>query len=391
MDLGKLNIFVVDDDNDIREHLLSEFRSLNHIVNSASNFHNAKKWIQEFGSNQNLFLIDLQLPDGDGFALINNIQEVNKDAPIIIMTGMINNKILNKAIKHNCYDLIEKPFSIKYDIIPIANKCLNNLFLRKENEYLNGQILHNSKLAALGELSATIVHDVRGPLTMIQLTCEDIKDDFKKSNHISEEVLNSHLSQISRACHKINKLVDHLRNYSRKDILEAEENKSIAELFENSLFLVKQKIRNQNIKVNVKVEEKLTSTEIRCFPNKFEQVLMNLMSNACDAMKDSEKKELLIKAFMKENFLHLSVTDSGSGIPEELKPKIFDSFFTTKPKGEGTGLGLSIVKNIVGEHSGELLLDSTVGQGTTFTIKLPASKLVLKTSVEGSSSPSRVA
>ncbi len=380
MDLGKLNIFVVEDDNDLRELIVEEFRSLNHITNSAENFHNAKKLIQDFGKSQDLFLIDLQLPDGDGFSLINGIRELNKDSPIIIMTGYINSKIMSKAIKNNCYDLIEKPFSIKSDIIPIAKRYLNTIFLKKENEYLNGQILHHSKLAALGELSATIVHDVRGPLTMIQLTCEDIKDEFKKSNEISEDTLNSHLSQINRACHKINKLVDHLRNYSRKDEREAEENKSLMELIENSLFLVKQKIRNQNIKVDIKMEEKLSATEIRCFPNKFEQVLMNLMSNACDAMKETYKKELVVKAIIEENFLHLSVSDTGSGIPEEIKSKIFDSFYTTKPKGEGTGLGLSIVKNLVVEHSGEILLDSVVGKGSTFTIKLPASKLILKAS-----------
>ena len=118
---------------------------------------------------------------------------------------------------------------------------------------------------------------------------------------------------------------------------------------------------------------------------------MNLMSNACDAMKETHKKELVVQAMMEENFLHLSVSDTGSGIPEEIRPKIFDSFYTTKPKGEGTGLGLSIVKNIVVEHSGELLLDSVVGKGSTFTIKLPASKLVLKTSQGENPAPIRAA
>jgi two-component system, NtrC family, sensor kinase len=376
MDLGKLNILVVENDNDMRELIVKEFRSLNHFTDSASNYHNAKKLIKDLGEKQDLFLIDLQLPDGDGFSLVQRIREVNKDAAIIIITVYINNKIMNKAIKNNCYDLIEKPFTIKTDIIPVFKRCINSVFLKKENEYLNKQILHNSKLAALGELSATIVHDVRGPLTTIQLTCEDIKDEFKKSNRLTEETLNSHLSQIERACHKINKLVDHVRNYSRKDEGEREENKSIMELIENSLFLVKQKIRNHNIKVSIKIDEKLTGTEIRCFPNKFEQILMNLMSNACDAMKQSEEKELSVRAIMEKNFLLLSVSDTGSGIPEEIKPKIFDSFYTTKPNGEGTGLGLSIVKNIVVEHSGEILLDSIVGKGSTFTIKLPASKLV---------------
>jgi len=119
---------------------------------------------------------------------------------------------------------------------------------------------------------------------------------------------------------------------------------------------------------------------------------MNLMSNACDAMKDADRKELKIKVFGDNNNFNISIIDTGSGIPENVIPKIFDSFFTTKPKGEGTGLGLSIVKNIVKEHMGDLVLNSVVGQGSIFTIKLPLSKLIIKPSSNGAGpNPSRAA
>jgi signal transduction histidine kinase len=78
---------------------------------------------------------------------------------------------------------------------------------------------------------------------------------------------------------------------------------------------------------------------------------------------------------MQDNYFLIAVQDTGTGIPDDIKPKIFESFYTTKPKGEGTGLGLSIVKNIVIEHGGDLLVDSEMGKGSTFTIKLPALKL----------------
>jgi signal transduction histidine kinase len=95
-------------------------------------------------------------------------------------------------------------------------------------------------------------------------------------------------------------------------------------------------------------------------------------------MKNAAKKNLTISSFFKNNFLEITIQDTGEGIPQENMPKIFQSFYTTKPKGEGTGLGLSIVKNIVSEHSGELLLNSKVGEGTAFIIKLPAAKVVFK-------------
>lgn len=391
MELGKLNILVVEDDNDTNLRIVKEFNSLNIATTSAGNFHEAKTLIKNSANNFDLFLIDIQLPDGDGFSLVSEIRNTHKDALIIVMSGYINNKIMDKSNKSDCYEVVQKPFSVKNDIIPLAKKCLKNLYLKKENDYLNSQILHISKLAALGELSATVVHDIRGPLTMIQLTCEDMKDEIKKEKGKNDEILNSHLSQISRACHKINNLVDHLRNYSRKDSQEVEESKNIVELIENSIFLVKQKIRNLNIKVEIKIDEKYSNAELLCFPNKFEQVLMNLMSNACDSMKDSQKKELKIKVFLDDNSVNISITDTGAGIPEAVIPKIFDSFFTTKPKGEGTGLGLSIVKNIVKEHTGDLELSSVVGEGTTFTIKLPISRLINKPTLNEGANSSRVA
>ena len=375
MDAGKLNVFLVEYDKGVREFITNELSSLNHIVSTASQFYDAKKMIKNCGKIQELFLIDLDLPDGDSFLLIKDIRKINSDAIIMVMSKFINNNKLQKIFENNCYNIIRKPFS-KSDMHPMIIRCLKNTFLKKENEQLNEQILHNSKLTALGELSATIVHDIRNPLSMIQLTCDDMEDEFLKSVQITKEDLKLYFSHIHKACHKINKLVDHLRNYARKDLAEKEEPASILNLIENSLFLVKQKIRINNIKVDVKIDDNISAIEILCYPNKFEQVLMNLLSNACDAMKDASKKNLVIKAWLKENFFYLSISDTGAGIPKDLIPKIFDSFYTTKPKGEGTGLGLSIVKNIVNEHLSELELVSEVGQGSTFIIKMPISRII---------------
>lgn len=379
MELGKLNILIIEDDEDIANRLQKELETFNFTTKIVKKYNEAKSLIFRADNEFDLYLIDVQLPDGDGFSLIQGIKRKNDDAIVIIMSGYINNKILEKSHKSECFEVIQKPFSIKNDVIPIIKKCIKNIRLKKENLHLNSQILHISKLAALGELSATVIHDIRGPLTMIQLTCEDIKDDLKHLETKDIDCINSHMLQINKACSKINKLVDHLRNYSRKDAKEEEEEyKDIEEVIENSLFLVKQKIRSLVVKVEIKIEDKYRLAQLLCYPNKFEQVLMNLMSNACDAMRTASKKELQIRVYVESQTFNISITDTGEGIPEDIMPKIFDSFFTTKPKGEGTGLGLSIVKNIVKEHAGDLVLASVVGEGTTFTIKLPISRIKIK-------------
>lgn len=392
MDLGKLNILIIEDDNDLATRLAKDLSAYHFKTKIAKNYNEAKTLIFSGNIEFNAYLIDVKLPDGNGFSLVESIKRKNEDAIIIIMSGYLNNKILEKSHKSEYFEVVQKPFSIKHDIIPIIKKCLKTIHLRKENLHLNSQILHISKLAALGELSATVIHDIRGPITMIQLTCEDIKDDIKSLDEKESENVQYHLSQINKACAKISKLVDHLRNYSRKDALEEEEEyKNIEEIIENSLFLVKQKIRSLVVKVELQIEDKYKTAQLLCYPNKFEQVLMNLMSNACDAMKKTDKKELKIRAYVESQSFNISISDTGEGIPDEILAKIFDSFFTTKPKGEGTGLGLSIVKNIVKEHSGDLVLASVVGQGTTFTVKLPLSKIKLKSSENGATNPTQAA
>lgn len=392
MDLGKLNILIIEDDTDVGSRLQKEFSALKFKPKIIRKYQEAKTFI--FGENNDfdVYLIDIKLPDGDGFSLVEGIKRKNEEAIIIIMSGYLNNKILEKSHKSDCFAVIQKPFSIKNDILPIISKCQRTIRLKKENLHLNSQILHTSKLAALGELSATIIHDIRGPLTMIQLTCEDIKDDIKDLEQKNLENVNSHLAQINKACSKINKLVDHLRNYSRRDAQEEqEEYKNIEEVIENSLFLVKQKVRSLVVKVEIQIEDKFKSAQLLCYPNKFEQVLMNLMSNACDAMKKSAIKELKIRVYVEGQNFNISICDTGEGIPENIMVKIFDSFFTTKPKGEGTGLGLSIVKNIVKEHAGDLVLSSVVGEGTTFTVKLPLSRIKMISLESNPPNSSRVA
>ncbi len=375
--VGNLQILVVEDEELIQELFRLELAKQGFTTLDARSVHEAMKYIYNKNIEIDLCLVDLRLPDGNGINLLSQIKSVRSEIPIIIMTGHGSQAILEAAMRSGSFDYIEKPFSIEKDVLPVIKRAISTIVLKKENTYLNDQILHSSKLAALGELSATVVHDIRGPLAMIQVTCEDLKEECEEKKSVDLITLEQHLGQIAKACSRIKKLVDHLRNYARNDKDELEEAKKLTSIIEDSLFLVEQKIRKNGIKTSTDIEEALKNSELICFPNKLEQVLMNLLSNACDAMQDAPKKELTVKAQTESGFLYISVTDTGTGIPDEVKSKIFESFFTTKKKGEGTGLGLSIVKNIVKEHGGDLTVISEFGKGSSFIIKLPTSKIVI--------------
>ena len=121
-------------------------------------------------------------------------------------------------------------------------------------------------------------------------------------------------------------------------------------------------------KVDV-IREYADIPQLPCYPQQIGQVFMNLLINAAQAI--GERGKITIKTYQKEKDIFIEIVDTGSGIPEEILPKIFDPFFTTKSVGKGTGLGLSLAYNIIQKHNGEITVKSKVGEGTTFTVRLP--------------------
>ena len=377
MDMQTLTVLVVEDEVSIRSLMEMEFQDLGFATIAVGSVKEAEDTLRgEESEKIDLCIFDLKLPDGDGLSLLQTSKQLFPNVPVILMTGHGNKGTVLEALKRGAYDYIEKPFSISNDLFPVVRRASGAIKLQKENRSLNEQILHNSKLAALGELSATVLHDIRGPLSLIQVVCDDIEDDISEGS-LNPENMTDHIKQVRKACDRIRKLGDHLRNYSRSDTHETPEEKNLDLLIEDSLFLVQQKVRKLGIKVCKEIGEDVKTTQYLCLSNKLEQVIMNLMSNACDAMKDVEDKKLILKSSREGDFINIDITDTGMGIPEDIQTKIFDNFYTTKPKGEGTGLGLKIVQNIIKEHGGSLKLQSKVGVGTTFTVVLPTHSVFL--------------
>jgi two-component system C4-dicarboxylate transport sensor histidine kinase DctB len=184
--------------------------------------------------------------------------------------------------------------------------------------------------------------------------------------------LTQSLVDIERATESVQKLVVHLRNFSR-GMAEQRETIDIGQSIEDALFLTQSRIRDGKVKVENQVDRGRYFTA-GC-PNHIEQMFANLISNACDAMADCTERKLVLDIDAARNgddkeYWQCGVRDSGSGISEKIQETVFESFFTTKDRGNGTGLGLSIVRGIVSDHHGEIEMDSTPGEGTTFRIRL---------------------
>ena len=228
-------------------------------------------------------------------------------------------------------------------------------------------LVEASKMRALGELVAGVAHELNNPLMASQTIFHVIQ------NNLHEDCPNrERLELIGKCNERIEKIVNHLREFSRQTESDFQEI-DIKQPIENALMLIGQQLLNHNITITRKLSENLP--KIKGDTNQLEQVFLNLISNARDAMEAvTGPKELTISSYLDEGTppsVIVSVKDTGEGIPEEILNKVLEPFFSTKPVGKGTGLGLSLCFGIVEAHGGRLEIKSQVGVGTEVKILFP--------------------
>jgi len=248
----------------------------------------------------------------------------------------------------------------------------------KELKEATTQLIQLEKMSALGELIAGVVHELNQPLNGIKIICQSILRDIER-DRFEEEELEQDLDEVVGQVNKMSEIIDHMRIYTRrvegmpKDIID------VNSVIEGVFRLLGQQLKNHNIEVVKELRTDLP--RIIGDPIRLEQVFLNLVTNARSAVESSPKdhKSIEVRTYQMDgqtsasdnHAVVLEVTDNGVGIPEDLREKIFQPFFTTKESGKGTGLGLSVVSKIVEEHNGKIELSSQVGEGTTFRVILP--------------------
>ncbi|HWP92580.1 MAG TPA: PAS domain S-box protein [Thermodesulfobacteriota bacterium] len=243
-----------------------------------------------------------------------------------------------------------------------------------ERKNLQEQLIQSAKLAAVGELIAGVTHEVNNPLAVVMGYSEMI---------LGEENLDPQLRKsidvIYNEANRARKVIQNLLSFARGHSPEKQFT-SINEIMEKTLSLTEYDLRKNNIEVVKRFDPDLPGT--MADPNQLQQVFLNLIINAEQAMSENAgKKQLIIESRVKNgqsrintdvgSVIELSFHDNGPGITEKHLKKIFDPFFTTKPVGKGTGLGLSVSYGIIKEHGGEIYAHSKEGEGATFFIELP--------------------
>ena len=243
---------------------------------------------------------------------------------------------------------------------------------RRDLEETTMQLVQSEKLAALGELTAGVAHEMNQPLNGIKIISQSLLKDIRKKQ-LDEEDLDSDLTEIVDQVNKMAEIVDHMRFYTRQSEGGSNENIQLNTLVEGPFRLLDQQLKTHNIQVAKKLDPKLPEVEGDFI--RLEQVFMNLITNARHALDNSGREDKRIEVETYEINAGKNVVaefrDNGVGIPEDSREKIFQAFFTTKEPGKGTGLGLSVSNRIIEEHNGKIEFESTVGEGTSFRVILP--------------------
>lgn len=223
------------------------------------------------------------------------------------------------------------------------------------------QLRRQEKLSAMGELASSVAHEIRNPLNSISMTVQRFGKDFEPKEY--HEEYRSLVKMMNEEVNRVSKIIQQFLQFARPPKL----NPSIVRIedfVQDVLSVVKSEA--QALSITLKSEIRFSGS-ILIDREQMKQVLLNLIQNAFHA--NGSHGEVRVAAEAVSNHLHLTVSDTGSGIPQEHLPKIFNLYFTTKP--DGTGMGLSMANQIVTEHGGRIDVESEIGKGTTFTIVLP--------------------
>jgi C4-dicarboxylate-specific signal transduction histidine kinase len=240
---------------------------------------------------------------------------------------------------------------------------------RREHELRDKQeqLVQAGKLATLGELTTGVAHELNNPLNNIGLYVGNVIDRIRLGEDDAEPLV-ADLEKAMGQVQKATEIISHLRTFGRAARVSIEQ-VDVDDVIERSLLLVHEQLRLRGIEVELELcpDELLVVAN----PIQLEQVFINLLTNARDALDDSKRKTIRIASSRDDELIRIAFSDTGPGIPTELQQRIFDPFFTTKEVGTGTGLGLSITYSIVKEYGGDISVESRPGKGATFVVELP--------------------
>ena len=372
------SVVVIDDEEDIRDVTAMMLRDSGYHVEVAPD---GVSGIQLCGqSRPRIVITDIRMPGIDGLKVLETLKRDMPDIEVIVATAFGEMDVAIRALQLDASDFITKPIS--HDALFMSLKRAKERFAAKEKikDYtalLEKQvadqaiILHQDKMMSLGRLAASVAHEINNPLSGV-LNYVRLMQRILGRGRLTEENMEKFKNQLELVESEISRcsqIVSSLLTFSRKsEPVLAEIH--VGDLINRSVLLCRHKLELTKIELTISINSHLPPVEGDF--NQLQQCLINLIFNAIDAMPGGGKLEIAAERDQTENFVTISVKDTGSGISEKDLPHIFEPFFTTKKNGYGVGLGLSTVYGIMERHRGRVEVKSIKG-GVIFILRLPLS------------------
>ena len=373
-----MDILLVDDEEVVFQSIGKFLHRCGHSVRTASDGAEALRRMEE--STPDVVVSDIRMPGVDGLELLASCRLRYPNAPVILITGHGDVDTAVSALQKGAYDYIRKPVKLK-ELIAILERIEDRRELERTLVQERAKLAHAGRLATVGTLAAGIAHEINNPTTMIrgnlqtfQRVWELLEPACRKAwrNEVDggaaelvEEVPGL-IAGMLTGTDRITRIVNQVKQFSR-----AGEN-GLPELVDLDRCVDQAAGLTSAGRNGIRLEVGAVVGRVLGVEQELVQVFVNLLHNAGQAVGDRAGGWIQVGGKADSvGWLDVSISDNGDGIPEALRDKVFDTFFTTKEPGEGTGLGLSICHSIVTEHGGHLGFEPRREGGTRFWVRFP--------------------
>lgn len=332
-------------------------------------------WIQFdlkiLGANRQVIeALDIPQVENISMPSLNQLKEITKFMVQFFSEESIEQETqLDVFVKNQTrqFKIVSRKFAESEKAVIVGFDVTDDILRQRELEQARTNSIASARMAALGEMASGIAHEINNPLTVIYGNNRQVYMRVKSGDFDKDFVL-SRLTKVENTVERIKKIVKGLRTFARDGENDPFIATPLKSIIDDTLELCLQRFQNHN--VGLRIGGFSAELSIECRATQLSQVLLNLLNNGRDAVEKTPNSWVSIDVKDLGEVVEIAVSDSGSGIPEDIAEKIMNPFFTTKDVGSGTGLGLSISKGIIENHHGRLFLDRA-SANTRFVVHVP--------------------
>jgi signal transduction histidine kinase len=366
--LEKLTVLYVEDEDDLRDTYIYAFDLVFFKTFFASNGLEAFEIYKDNYDSIDIIISDIKMPKLDGIGMMKKIREINKDVPVIFTTAFSDSNYLLDAMKIKADDYILKPID-SMELLESVEKIMLPKIQKEKLQEQENLIFYQNRYAEMGQMLGNIAHQWKQPLSTLAMQTDSLRYKLQSKGFDDEPLFDDIHSQIQYMSQTVRDFIEFLQPMKTKRKFKLDD------MIEKSISLFKSEFKKSGYEISFDLIDKVS---IQGKKNEFMQVIVSIIKNATDTIKERDIISPIIKIEQKieENSAIITISDNAGGVDEEIIEKIFNKNFTSRKNADGSGIGLYLSNEIIKSFDGKLSVKNIdkFGKGVEFTIKLPISE-----------------